>query len=218
MISRRSVLAGMSGLAGGLLVPRFVRALPVPEDGRLAFRILRKGDFIGRHALAFARDGENLTVTIAVEIEVTFGPIRFYRYRHDATERWLGGDVVSLQARTDDNGDAFKVTMSRTEEGFNVVGATGDYLAPPDTHPATHWNRRQLEGPMVNTQTGELMRPAIAELGSEPVARVDGAQMRATRYNLSGDARFDIWYSERGDWAGLSFKGGDGAEIRYVAL
>ena len=108
--------------------------------------------------------------------------------------------------------------MARVEDGFNVVGATGDYLAPPDTSPATHWNRRQLDGPMVNTQTGELMRPAIAELGTETVARVDGAQMRATRYNLSGDARFDIWYGERGDWAGLSFKGGDGAEIRYVAI
>ncbi len=218
MISRRSVLAGLTGVAGGLLGSRVWGALPVPDDGRLAFQILRKGNVIGRHSLAFARDGESLTVTIAVELEVTFGPIRFYRYRHDATERWLQGNVVSLESRTNDNGDAFKVTMTRTVDGFNVAGAIGDYLAAPDTYPATHWNRRQLDGPMVNTQTGELMRPAIAVLGNETIARVSGAQMRATRYSLSGDAVFDIWYGERGDWAGLSFKGGDGSEIKYVAI
>jgi len=213
MIPRRAVLFGLG--ASALLIP-FRRASAIPVDERLAFRIARKGDTIGRHRLSFAREGDALTIEIAVEIDVRFGPLPLYRYRHTAVEKWIGPNFISIDARTDDNGDAFRVTMTRGDGGFQVSGSKGDYLAPPETHPATHWNRRQLSGPMVNTQTGELMRPDIVDHGSDTFRLPDGTSTSATRYTLRDEETFDLWYDAEDRWVGLAFKGKDGADIRYL--
>lgn len=213
MIARRELLAGLG--AAALVLP-FRQALARSVDGPIDFRIARKGDAIGRHSVSFNRDGEALEIAVSVEIDVRFGPLPIYRYRHNARERWLGGALAGIEATTNDNGDTFRVAMRRTDEGFRVEGPKGSYIAPLDTLPATHWNRRQLDGPMVNTQTGALMRPRIVSHGVDPVRLSDGTSIEARRYTVKDDETFDLWYAPDGRWVGLAFVGKDGADIRYL--
>ena len=158
MIGRRSLLAG----AAGLLAFPSANALPVPATNRLEFRILRKGSQIGTHFLRFSRDGEDLTVEVAADIVIGLGPIAFFRYRHRATERWRNDQVVSVDAETDDDGTRERMTARRDGMSLVVEGTKAPrYVAPPTAMPATHWNRRMLDGPLINTQNGLLMRPTV---------------------------------------------------------
>lgn len=213
MIGRRDVLAGGAALA---LAPMAARAaLPIPAGNRLGFDILRKGSKLGTHVLTFQPTGDGATVTVAVDLAYKIGPITLYHYSHHAIERWQGDVVVSLETRTDDNGDKYQVTGRRDASGLVVQGIkSGRYVAPPNALPASHWNRRELDGPWINTQDGRIMRPKVASLGIDSIPTVGGST-RARHFRLSGDVDMDMFYDDRLGWAGLSFVKG-GAPIQYL--
>ncbi len=213
MIERRGVVMGGAMLAA---MPSMLRAaLPVPGD-RLGFDIIRKGTKLGTHQLSFERRGDALTVQVAADLVVKIGFITLYRFSHHATEHWLGDQLVALQTTTSDNGTAQQVSGHRDATGFVVEGSKAQrYVAPANALPATHWNRRELDGPLINAQDGRLMRPRIAPIGSDMIPTASGAPIRANHYALSGDLQLDMWYDPRPSWAGLSFKAPDGSTIRY---
>lgn len=212
MIGRRLLLAG----AAGLLVQRQAHALPVPTGNRLEFRILRKGSQIGTHVLSFTRGGQDLTVEVAADIVIGLGPIAFFRYRHRATERWRNDLVVSVDAETDDDGTKERMTARREGMSLVVEGTKAPrYLAPPTASPATHWNRRMLDGPLINTQNGVLMRPTVKLLGPGQVPTADGGNLRADHVTLRGDADLDTWYDSTPSWVGLRFTAKDGSVVEY---
>lgn len=210
MIRRRLLLAGMAALpATGARA-----ALPIPAARRLGFRVVRNGSGIGQHVLAFEPDGPRLTVRISVDLAVGFGPITLYRYTHRAVERWEDGRVVAFQAETNDDGSRSTIAMRRQGDALAVESSrAGRYVAPPGALPATHWNRHMLDGPFINTQTGEVMRPTVRREGPEPLPWAP--QRRGERFVLSGDVDLETWYDASPAWLGLRFRGSDGSAIHY---
>jgi hypothetical protein len=206
VIGRRAAL-------GLLLAPGVATAQAVPPEGRIDFRVLRNGALIGTHTLAFGRDGGRLDVHVNVALAVGFGPITFYRYRHEALETWQDDVMVSCLAETDDDGAVSRVAIRRAGTLVTVEGGkAGRFTAPPETLPATHWNRRMLDGPFVSTQTAELMRPKVENRGREPLPWTPART--AERMVLSGDVDLETWYDGPA-WMGLRFKGKDGSALHY---
>jgi hypothetical protein len=210
MIGRRAFIAGL----GALAVAPARAALPVPPGRVLAFDVMRKGKKIGSHVLRFEPAGDELRVVVEVALAVGFGPITLFRYRHDAVEQWRGGEWLSVAATTVQNGKKMVVTGRRTAAGVAVDGPKGRFTAPPTTLAATHWNRRMLDGPFLNTQTGEVQRPRIERRG-EAVIPARAGPIRAEHFALSGEVELDTFYDAGPTWAGLRFKGGDGSTISY---
>ncbi|RVT92003.1 hypothetical protein EOD42_19900 [Rhodovarius crocodyli] len=189
-------------------------ALPVPRANLLAFRIMRNGSAIGRHELRFETRGDGLLVRINVEIAVGIGPITLFRYTHRATESWTGDRVTAFQAETNDDGERTTIAMRAEGEALRVDSSkAGRYLAPAGATPATHWNRHMLDNPFINTQTGEVMRPAIRPAETAPLPW-NGART-ARRYVMTGDADLESWYDATPAWVGLRFRGRDGSTIQY---
>jgi len=215
-MKRRHFLMLGAGAAMSLAMPRIANALPVPRSDEIIFRVMREDSEIGAHTIKFTRAGDRLTVDVAADIAVKFGPFTLFHYRHRATEVWQGDKVVSINAETDDNGKSYKLTGQREGDALVIAGSRGEYIAPPDALPATHWNQRMLDHPMINTQNGMLMRPLVTRLGAEAIPLANGEEVKATRFSLSGDAKLDTWYDESPAWAGLSFHAKDGSEIRYI--
>lgn len=215
MIDRRELLVG-AGVMAALPVPAGA-SLPIPPGDRLGFDILRKGSRLGAHVLTFERSGNDLVVRVAMELVVKAAFITLYKYKHSAVERWSGDQVVALDTQTDDGGTRYVVTGRRTGAGL-VIEATGKpkFVAPVDASPATHWNRRQLDGPWINTQDGKIFRPKVAVSGPEAVPTARGGPVKASRYAMTGDVAMDLWYDARPSWAGLSFTGKDGSVIKYL--
>lgn len=216
MLNRRTVLAAAASLPW---IGAARAALPVPPAGQLAFRIMRKGDRIGTHSLSFARNGETLTVDVKAEIVVKFGPFPVFRYNHSNVETWIGTALRGFDSKTDDDGKPAFGRMQRSAQGFQVEGSkSGLYTAPPDTLAATHWNRAQLDGPMVNPQNGELLKLQVVPKGRDQVALASGTKVNADRIALEGDQPLELWYDAAGHWTALLFKGQDGTPIAYEKL
>ncbi len=195
--------------------------LSPPPGKALGFAVVRKGSKIGEHLLTFDDAGNgNLTIHVAVQLKVGIGPIALFRYTHNATETWKNAQLVSLETQTNDDGKPYKVTGRKSPDaGFLVEGTKAPlYTAPENALPATHWNRKMLDGPMINTQDGRLMHPTITPIGKDAIPVATGARITANHFSLTGDAVLDTWYDDTANWAGLSFKAGDGSDVVYERI
>jgi hypothetical protein len=212
---RRAIL-----LAGAVTAIRRAAAVaPVPPDNALAFRLIRFGNEIGRHTVAFERQDDVLTVRVTVDALVSFLSIPLVRYRHRAIETWHGGTLVGLTGETDKNGQNGWMKARQTGEGLQVAGSkTAPYIAPEAATGTSYWNKRMLDGPMISLEDGVLLRPKVALLRTEPVQLASGAKVAAAHYNLSGVFDADVWYDQTETWVGLALTVADGSNIHYERL
>lgn len=214
MIARRSLLGGALALL--VPVPALAVGLPLPPGGRLGFDVWRGSRQLGTHDLVFHPTPDGVLVDVNVDIAFRVGPITLYHYTHQAHERWIDGQVAQISTTTNDNGTRYRVDGHRDGRGLTVApGGHTSYLAPTDALPATHWNHRELDGPWINTQNGELIRPHVVPEGLVTVQTAAAKPLRVRRYALTGPVQLSLWYDEAQVWAGLSFIKG-GAEVRYV--
>jgi len=215
MIGRRAVL-----LAGAGVVARpAAAALPVPPGNRLAFRMVRHGNDIGRHVVTFERQGDALTVRVAVDAQVSLLSIPIVRYTHRVVETWHGDTLIALVGQTDKNGDHEWMNARRTGEGLVVLGSgTARYVAPESAIGLTYWNKRILDGPMIGMDDGDLLRPKVALPKAETIPLASGGTIAADHYNLSGAFAADVWYDHTGTWASLAFAIADTSIIHYERL
>ena len=220
MIGRRLVATGLAFMPFGMtpsLSPGMAAAAPPsPPGNRLAFHVIRNGSMIGQHVVTFDRTGDALTVSVTVDIVAGAGAIALLRYKHRATEQWKGGQVVSLDADTNDSGTPEHMTARRDESGLVVEGSkAARYVAPPRALPGTYWNRAMLDGPFISTQDGRLMHPVVLLTGTEKMP-VTGGSVEARHYTLRGDITLDTFYDLTANWVGLRHIARDGSEIKYL--
>ena len=158
-----------------------------------------------------------LSVDIAVDYLVKFGPIPVFRYKLRARETWHGDVLAEIVATTNDDGQVDFMRASRLGDALTVDGSkSGRYVAPAGSIAATHWNRHQLDAPMINPQHGELMRYTVTPGAVEPVALAGGATHPARRFTLAGTDPLDLWYDDTGEWFALRAKARDGSQIAYL--
>ena len=212
VLSRRGLLAGGLALAG-------TPARGAPTHA-LEFRVMRHGDEIGRHRVQFMRNGANLTVTIAIDVRVTFASIPIVRYRHRGTEFWQNDMLAGIDGRTDRNGALQWLSARRNPaDGLAVTGSqTRPYVAPAQALPSSYWNHRMLDGPMISMEDGVLLHPKRTDRDIEPVKLANGAAIPARRTDLAGDFSAIVWYDAEGHWASLGVTVADGSDIRYERL
>lgn len=210
-LTRRSLLG-----AGLLLVPATSLAAPVlPPGRRLNFRVLRNGTPVGEHHMSFMDDGDSVTITTEAKFTVKVGPITAFRYSHNATERWSGGQFSSLESRTNTNGKMETATARRTAAGVALTGRKGRALAPASAHPLTHWNMAAFGNPLFNPQEGKLVKVSSASRGIETIKLASGRSVNASRYAVRGEVEIDDWYDENGAWVALKGKLNDGSLVEY---
>lgn len=219
-LSRRTVLAGIAAAAAAPARAAPAK-LPVPPGNRLDFTILRAGATVGSHALRFARQGAALQITSDVSIVIYLGPIPVYRYTHHVDETWDvaadgSGALTHATAATNDDGAKHFMRARATPHGLAVEGDQGgSYTAPPGTLIATHWNRAELDGPMVNPQGGKLLAPDVTRGKLAPVKLANGQSVEAHRYALTGDATLDLWYDLAAQWTATRFVASDDSVVLY---
>jgi hypothetical protein len=215
LMNRRTMLGGFAALSVARAACA-AEASPIPASGSLGFRVVRNGDEIGKHVLTFRQEGELLRVDVVVDIVVTLGPIAVFRYVHRSSETLRGGLLIAAEGRTDDDGKQASMSARLGPGGLQVQGSTGgNYTAPAGAMMASHWNHRELDGPMINPQGGKLMRPVVTRYPEGQIALASGRNVAAKRFNLSGDAKLDLWYDRAETWTATRFVAEDGSEVLY---
>jgi hypothetical protein len=164
-----------------------------------SFRVSLDGREIGRHTFTRAEGADGARVVSEARFDVRFLFVSAYRYEHRAEERWRDGCLVSLEARTDDNG-------ARKDVRVQPEGCTWSFA---------YWDPGILRAPrLLNAQTGEVVPVRWAALGTESLA-VRGNPTETSRHRLTAPGlRIDLWYAGS-DWVALESIVEGGRRLRY---
>lgn len=181
-------------LAAMLFTALLIDPTPAAAGQGADFVVLRAGTPIGFHRVEVEPSGDGVKVHVSIALDVTFGPITLYRYRHDSREVWRDNRLIRLESRTDDDGDTMTLSVRSAPEGLLVEGAKGVFTAPADTVPTSYWTPAlTTDRPLLDSQLGRLL-----EVARVPIA--------PGRWRLEGELNLEIAYSPQGRWTGLSFR------------
>ena len=187
------------------------------EERRWAFRVFLDDKPIGTHVFTLQdRDGfQELKSQAAFSIK--FLMVTAYRYEHTAIEHWRDGCLVSMEARTNDDGKKFSVSAHR-DATVLIVNANGTRTRLPECILSfAYWSPAILGADrLLNAQTGRLEQVIIENQGRDEFATARGSRMPANRYRIVGpDQPITLWYDEAKQWIGLESRVGKGRRLTY---
>lgn len=189
---------------------------PTAYTGDLSFDILRNGTPVGSHIVTFEPNGDGLSVRTKSKIEIDFLFFTAYRFTYSSESRWIGDEMVSLSARTDDDGDVSTVDAKKDGTALRVNGSGGAFEATLPIFPTDHWHKGVIDSTEVlNTITGKIAAVKMVDKGWMRLDLPDGP-VNARHYAYTGDLETEVWYDGRGRWVAMRFKARDGSTIRYV--
>lgn len=179
------------------------------------FDVVRDGAVVGRYVITFTRTSQGVLADARADVDVNLLFVPVYTLRYHAREVWRGGELQSIEASTNDDGDLIHVQATRDSKGLRVKTNGGVYETPA-VLPISHWNAALLKGGLLlNGMTGEVDRVEVFDQGLDTVSTRNGS-LRARHYLYSGDLDGEIWYDDEGRWVKLRFRANDGSMIDYV--
>lgn len=173
---------------------------------------------VGEHRYEIVHDGPRTTVTADIDLEAKLVFVTVRHYYSDRKEVWENGRLVSYQARTDDDGEIIEVSAHAEGDKLVIERPDGRHTAPGDIFPTSGWDlERFKEGPLLGTETGEVLSAEVEEVGPETVTLAGGGEIETTHYRVTGDLEQDMWYDARGMWVKLRFKrDGDRIDVTLI--
>jgi hypothetical protein len=205
----------MRSLLAALLL--FVGSVPhaLGEVRSWNFRVTLDGREIGQHRFTLTTTGDARELRSEARFDVRVLFVSAYRYFHEAVERWNGGCLDSLVARTETNGE--RQDVSASARGDRLVVERPDRR---DEHRGcvmsfAYWNPGILQAhALLNSQTGELVPVTITAQGDDRV-EVRGRTLSAQRHRIvAPNLRIDLWYAD-GQWVALEAPAQGGRRLRY---
>ncbi|MEQ9518003.1 MAG: DUF6134 family protein [Parvibaculum sp.] len=179
----------------------------------IKFDVVRNGARIGSHNVVFERRGDILSVVTDFQLEIGALFITLFELNYRSEDLWRNDQLVSLTARTDQNGDVSQVTAEFTDGLLRGQGPNGAFEASPGVYPTNHWNAGVRGATqLINTITGRVSDVRLVPIAIEQVQTERGF-VEATRYKYVGAIENEIWYDNQGRWVRMQFPGNDGSLI-----
>jgi Family of unknown function (DUF6134) len=184
----------------------------------MRFAIMRNGEQIGTHAIEISRKGAETDVRITTDLAVKVLFVTAYQLQHSATERWMNGQLVSLDSTTDNNGVRHTVAVTRDPSGLAVEADGKTSHVDQNVFPASLWNSELIRRKVVlDTQDGQVDPITITDDGPEDL-RFGTRAAKAHHYEMKGRYTQHIWYDEGGRLVQVKLVGSDGSEISYKPI
>lgn len=203
-LNRRALVAGAAFAAAA---PSILRA---ETSAARRFRVVRDGDDIGGHLLVVTRSGSDLQVAVDIELKVKILGITAYRYEMENREVWRDGRLISMDSKSNDDGDP---AFSRCRAAGGEIEVEGSYWSgtvPGDSATTTYWNKAFLSRRhWISTADGDHLKVQVSEAGAGEIGGL------ATRmWKVGGDLDIDLHYQGE-EWVSVRFDAG-GEDAFYV--
>ncbi len=175
------------------------------------FLIKRAGKVIGYHIVGVTETADGYIVDAETRMRVKLGPIPLFKYDHESREVWKNGELVSLDSRTNHDGDRYFVEAERIDGVLMIDGSGYHGAAPAGAVPSSYWDKSFMEtDAVIDTQTGEIIDVSVTRLGETRAP----AGLLAEQFLITGTLAVNVWYD--GEICVGSHFTVDGEELVYV--
>jgi hypothetical protein len=200
LASRPGAMLGMALFLPCAGLPAAAAALPTTLD----FEVLLGDKPIGTHRFDVDEQANGfLVVRSKASFELRLMGIAVYKYRHQATERWQSGCLLSMSATTRDGGKVLRVAGEMRDGRFQVEGQPQPAAECPSSYAYWDLERLRFAQQLVNPQTGKHDAIRLESRGQEQLV-VRGESVQTNRHRLyAGGLVIDLWHTLSGDWVQL---------------
>jgi hypothetical protein len=179
------------------------------------FRVTLDGREIGQHRFTLTTTGDARELRSEARFDVRVLFVSAYRYLHEAVERWNGGCLDSLVARTETNGERQDVSASARGDRLVVLRPDGREEVKGCVMSFAYWNPQILQAQeLLNSQTGELVPVTITAHGDDTIV-VRGHTVSAQRHRIVAPRLRLVRGVAVGLWVALEAPAQGGRRLRY---
>lgn len=161
----------------------------------LRFAAVWNGSQIGAHCVSVrpATDGGLTTVRTEIELDVRWGPITVFRYRHESLEHWQSGRLQAITSRTEEGSSTYIVEGARGGDGFALRGPLGENTTNQVLLTSNNlWTRAiTREQQIIDAQWGTIVPLAWEEAERQQI--LDGVDVDHFRFSTP-EWRGSVWY------------------------
>jgi len=165
-----------------------------PATSHHVYHVVREGNQIGTNTVDVERRGDTTQVKIKAKISVKIMYVEVYRYDHEATESWKGGQLVSFRSTTDDNGTKHSITAAPAAGKLDLTVDGKQSTGPLTLRPASLWDKSfDGQSELFDPANGKRMAVKVKNVGSEQIT-VHGVAHKVEHYRISGEFERDLWF------------------------
>jgi outer membrane protein assembly factor BamB len=184
----------------------------------MRYAITRNGEQIGTHEIEISRSGSETSVAVVTDLTVKVLFVTAYRLQHTENERWVNGQLVALNATSDNNGTRHTVSVSAKGSGLELKVDGKASLVGSNIMPASFWNPALLGRPlMLDTKDGQVMPVSVRDDGEEELT-INDQVVKAHRYTINSRYSQDVWYDDQAHLVQAKLIASDGSVIMYSPL
>lgn len=203
-LTRRALIHGI-----GAVTFATPSTLLAAGGGTRRYVVFRDGSEIGSHVIAVRAGADgSAEVDIDIELRVKVLGITAYRYKMVNREVWKGGRLVSMDSRTNDDGDDDFSRVKQAGDELEIEGSGFSGRVPGDAVSTTYWSMDFLNRSVwINTQTGVPITVATAKIGPGSVIGADGS-IPTERWTAKGEKLDIVLHYAGGEWVSVEFEAG----------
>lgn len=204
MLNRRGFVAG-----GALALAAPTLAFASTAATR-TFRVMRDGSDIGFHKIAVTRSGADVQVAIDIELKVKFLGITAYRYEMANREVWRDGMMVSMDSKSNDDGDPAFSRVKAAAGKLEVEGSVFSGVVDGDSASTTYWTKEFLNRKLwISTADGDPLKVEPKPAGAGEIGGI-----ATEKWAIGGDMSIDLHYAND-EWVSVRFDAG-GEDAIYL--
>lgn len=177
-------------------------AAPSAAQDVLTYKVLKDGDPIGQEVVTITEQGNRQIVKVETQTEVNLLFLTF-SYDHERTETWENGQLISVVAKTDDDGSPHAFDLKTMSGGFKGVVDGAEKTISGPAFPLSLWNESV-------TRYSNL----FGVIDAAPYV-VKTENKGDGYYVMDGDIARELWYGDDGRLKKTAFKR-KGYNIEFV--
>jgi hypothetical protein len=178
--------------------------------------ITRNGSEIGRELISVERTPERTVAKVSVHMQVKLLGLAAFRFDHESTETWRGGEFEELTSQTTTSEAHHSLQVSRQAASLQVQADQVSRSINAAGLPASLWYEPHFrEATLIDTADGHLLHIVAQEMGTEKIP-VGGALIEARHYRLSGDLKDDYWFDADGVLLQRRSAGGKNSGVQFT--
>jgi uncharacterized protein (DUF2147 family) len=192
--------AAPPGAASGAAPARAAAPAKAPAKIHQSFDIVRKDDKIGDNVVDIDRQGDAVTAKCKTDISVKLMYVEVYRYQHQASESWKGGQLAAFKSQTNDNGTkhVIEIAPSAAPDKLTLIVDGVKSEEPKSIAPASLWSRDLVtRTELFDPADGKRYTVKVSDLGDETLT-IQGAKRQTRHFRLAArppaDFDRDLWF------------------------
>ncbi|MZR32206.1 DUF6134 family protein [Sneathiella litorea] len=152
-----------------------------------------KGDKIGQVHLTTIRNEKGEIEEMHANASVSFLGMEVYGFTQNLKETWSNRELQKMEGKTDDNGTAHHISLSRDTENYLATYNGKESTLPLTAFPTSPWHYSITENTLLfNIVDFKLLNVKIEKAAD--TIKVGDKDINAEKFTFTGDWEAKLWF------------------------